>query len=230
MGLVSEAQDLVDDDCDPRVEWDVLVTYFEVACDENVEVDRLGASENRCFCEYLLYINERSLMTVLRVVLKLARRCSIHDRVEIASPGLLHFGLTPDLLYAAHQSMPWNPRIARVLHQRGVAISELQLGLAPALWAVVWNMPGEFDTDTERLQLGHHCLKLGLVEVCTAAHPRGCFLAAIEHDGARNRHDHRRHDGQPRRPTRYKQEQHNHRQGSAEKHSPAQPTALSCTV
>ena len=66
-GLISEAQDLVDDDCDPRVEWDVLVTYFEVACDENVEVDRLGASANRCFCEYLLYINERSLMTVLRV-------------------------------------------------------------------------------------------------------------------------------------------------------------------
>ena len=42
------------------------------------------------------------------------------DRVEIASPGLLHFGLTPNLLYAAHQSMPWNPRIARVLHQRGM--------------------------------------------------------------------------------------------------------------
>jgi hypothetical protein len=78
-----------------------------------------------------------------------------------------------------------------------VAISELQLGLAGVLLAVVGDLPGEFDIDTERLKLGHHWLKLGLVEVCTAAHPGGRFLAAIEHDGDRDRHDHRRDDGQP---------------------------------
>lgn len=44
----------------------------------------------------------------------------LDDRVEIASPGLLHFGLTPEVLYGPHQSRPWNPTIARVLHQRGL--------------------------------------------------------------------------------------------------------------
>lgn len=44
----------------------------------------------------------------------------LDDRVEIASPGLLHFGLTPEVLYGPHRSRPWNPTIARVLHQRGL--------------------------------------------------------------------------------------------------------------
>ena len=124
--------------------------------------------------------------------------------------------------------MPWNPRIARVLHQRGMAISELQLGLAPALWAVVWNMPGEFDTDTERLQLGHHCLKLGLVEVCTAAHPRGCFLGrsstmapatVTTTDATMDSHADQRATNKS-----------NITIGKAAQRSTAQPTALSCTV
>ncbi len=42
------------------------------------------------------------------------------DRVEVTSPGSLHFGLTPSDLYGRHASAPWNPRIARVLHQRGL--------------------------------------------------------------------------------------------------------------
>ena len=42
------------------------------------------------------------------------------DRIEIASPGSLHFGLTAERLYAPHGSLPWNPTIARVLHQRGM--------------------------------------------------------------------------------------------------------------
>jgi ATP-dependent DNA helicase RecG len=41
------------------------------------------------------------------------------DRIEVSSPGGLHFGLTPDRLYEPHKSQPWNPQIARVLHQRG---------------------------------------------------------------------------------------------------------------
>lgn len=42
------------------------------------------------------------------------------DRLEIASPGGLHFGLTPDDLRRPHVSRPWNPLIARVLFSRGV--------------------------------------------------------------------------------------------------------------
>mgnify|MGYP002780822068 FL=1 len=42
------------------------------------------------------------------------------DRLEIASPGGLHFGLTPVDLRHPHVSRPWNPFIARVLFRRGV--------------------------------------------------------------------------------------------------------------
>jgi ATP-dependent DNA helicase RecG len=41
------------------------------------------------------------------------------DRIDIGSPGGLHFGLTPERLYEPHRSQPWNPQVARVLHQRG---------------------------------------------------------------------------------------------------------------
>ncbi len=37
------------------------------------------------------------------------------DRLEIANPGTLHFGLTPERLTQAHESRPWNPLIAQVL-------------------------------------------------------------------------------------------------------------------
>jgi ATP-dependent DNA helicase RecG len=42
------------------------------------------------------------------------------DRLEIISPGELHFGLTPELLYQPHESKPWNPWIAKVFHRRGI--------------------------------------------------------------------------------------------------------------
>lgn len=42
------------------------------------------------------------------------------DRLEVTSSGSLHFGLTPDALLAPHESLPWNPLIARVLYRRGV--------------------------------------------------------------------------------------------------------------
>jgi ATP-dependent DNA helicase RecG len=42
------------------------------------------------------------------------------DRLEITSTGTLHFGLTPQALYQPHESLPWNPLIARVLYRRGV--------------------------------------------------------------------------------------------------------------
>jgi ATP-dependent DNA helicase RecG len=42
-----------------------------------------------------------------------------HDRLEIISPGELHFGLTPEKLYQPHESKPWNPWIAKVFYRRG---------------------------------------------------------------------------------------------------------------
>jgi len=42
------------------------------------------------------------------------------DRLEIISPGELHFGLTPEMLYQHHESKPWNPWIAKVLYRRGL--------------------------------------------------------------------------------------------------------------
>ena len=42
------------------------------------------------------------------------------DRLEIISPGELHFGLTPEMLYQPHESKPWNPWIAKVFYRRGL--------------------------------------------------------------------------------------------------------------
>lgn len=42
------------------------------------------------------------------------------DRLEIISPGELHFGLTPEALFQPHESKPWNPWIAKVFHRRGL--------------------------------------------------------------------------------------------------------------
>jgi ATP-dependent DNA helicase RecG len=42
------------------------------------------------------------------------------DRLEVTSSGSLHFGLTPEALFAPHESLPWNPLIARTLFRRGV--------------------------------------------------------------------------------------------------------------
>ena len=42
------------------------------------------------------------------------------DRLEITSTGTLHFGLTPEMLYRPHESLPWNPLIARVFYRCGV--------------------------------------------------------------------------------------------------------------
>ncbi len=42
------------------------------------------------------------------------------DRLEISSPGPLHFGLTPAALQDRHSSLPWNPLIANVFFRRGV--------------------------------------------------------------------------------------------------------------
>ncbi len=42
------------------------------------------------------------------------------DRLEVISPGELHFGLTPDMLFQPHESKPWNPWIAKVFHRRGI--------------------------------------------------------------------------------------------------------------
>jgi ATP-dependent DNA helicase RecG len=42
------------------------------------------------------------------------------DRLEVTSSGSLHFGLTAEALFAPHESMPWNPLIARVFFRRGI--------------------------------------------------------------------------------------------------------------
>ena len=42
------------------------------------------------------------------------------DRLEVTSSGSLHFGLTPEKLYEPHESLPWNPLIARTFYRRGI--------------------------------------------------------------------------------------------------------------
>lgn len=42
------------------------------------------------------------------------------DRLEVTSSGALHFGLTAEALFGPHESLPWNPLIARVFHRRGI--------------------------------------------------------------------------------------------------------------
>lgn len=42
------------------------------------------------------------------------------DRLEITSSGELHFGLTPEKLFAPHESLPWNPLVARTFFRCGI--------------------------------------------------------------------------------------------------------------
>ena len=42
------------------------------------------------------------------------------DRLEVTSPGSLHFGITPEKLFEPHESKPWNPLIAHTFYRRGV--------------------------------------------------------------------------------------------------------------
>ena len=42
------------------------------------------------------------------------------DRLEVTSSGSLHFGLTPEKLFAPHESRPWNPLIARTFYRRSI--------------------------------------------------------------------------------------------------------------
>lgn len=42
------------------------------------------------------------------------------DRLEVTSSGSLHFGMTPEILFAPHDSRPWNPIIARVFYLRKI--------------------------------------------------------------------------------------------------------------
>ena len=42
------------------------------------------------------------------------------DRLEITSSGSLHFGLTAAALFAPHESLPWNPLVARAFFRRGM--------------------------------------------------------------------------------------------------------------
>jgi len=42
------------------------------------------------------------------------------DRLEVTSSGSLHFGLTQEVLFRPHESLPWNPLVARVMYRRGI--------------------------------------------------------------------------------------------------------------
>ena len=42
------------------------------------------------------------------------------EHLEIANPGSLHFGMTPEKLVQPHESRPWNPIIAGVLYRAGI--------------------------------------------------------------------------------------------------------------
>jgi len=42
------------------------------------------------------------------------------DRLEVTSTGTLHFGLTPEKLFAPHESIPWNPLVADAFYRRGI--------------------------------------------------------------------------------------------------------------
>jgi ATP-dependent DNA helicase RecG len=42
------------------------------------------------------------------------------NRLEVTSSGTLHFGLTTEALFRPHESLPWNPLIARVFFRRGI--------------------------------------------------------------------------------------------------------------
>lgn len=42
------------------------------------------------------------------------------DRMEVVSPGPLHFGLTAEKLFTSHKSKPWNPLIASTFYRRGI--------------------------------------------------------------------------------------------------------------
>ena len=43
-----------------------------------------------------------------------------YDRLEVWSPGGLHFGLKPADLYGPHSSHPWNPNMVGCLYRRGI--------------------------------------------------------------------------------------------------------------
>ena len=42
------------------------------------------------------------------------------DRLEVTSSGRLHFGLTAEALFQPHESLPWNPLVARAFYLRGI--------------------------------------------------------------------------------------------------------------
>jgi ATP-dependent DNA helicase RecG len=42
------------------------------------------------------------------------------DRLEVTSSGTLHFGLTAEALLLPHESLPFNPLVARVFYRRGI--------------------------------------------------------------------------------------------------------------
>ena len=63
------------------------------------------------------------------------------DRLEVTSSGRLHFRLTPEVLFEPHESLPWNPLIARAFFRRGIIESWGRGTIKMAELAAAANLP-----------------------------------------------------------------------------------------
>ena len=63
------------------------------------------------------------------------------DRLEVTSSGTLHFGFTPQSLFLAHESRPWNPLIASIFYRRGIIETWGQGTIKMAAWAKEAGLP-----------------------------------------------------------------------------------------
>ena len=89
------------------------------------------------------------------------------DRLEVTSSGVLHFGLTPEKLFAPHESLPWNPLIARTFYRRGV-IEEWGRGtLKMAALSTAAGLPAP------EIEDGGGCVTVRFRPARTATRPQG---------------------------------------------------------
>lgn len=72
------------------------------------------------------------------------------DHLEIANPGGLHFGITPEKLTQPHESQPWNPIIANVFYRAGI----IERWGSGTLNIVDWCMENGNPTPTWKEQAG----------------------------------------------------------------------------
>ena len=116
------------------------------------------------------------------------------DRLEVMSTDPLHFGLTPDNLFAPHESRPWNPLVARTFHRRGVIEQWGRGTLRMAQPATAAGLPRPeieecADSVTVRFRRSdHHAVRRAdddltdqqnaVLEVLRGSYPLRCLIAA----------------------------------------------------